>query len=65
MGTFPGIFFSRWAYDESMTEASISQEIAPLRFPLKVHSWSHIVISVQAGQEADVSGGKVSDNAGH
>jgi hypothetical protein len=48
-----------------MTEASISQEIAPLRFPLKVHSWSHVVISVQAGQEADVSGGKVSDNAGH
>ncbi len=55
----------RWAYDDSVTEASISQEIAPLRFPLKIHSWSHVVISVQVGQEGDVSEGKVSDNDGY
>ena len=53
--------FYRWSYDDCVTEASISQDIAPLKFPLKVHNWSHVVISVQAGQEGDVSGGKVSD----
>lgn len=50
----------RWSYDDSVTEASISQEIAPLKFPVKVHSWNHVVISVQAGQEGNVSEGRVS-----
>lgn len=52
----------RWSYDNYVTEASISQEIPPLEFPLKLHNWSHVVISVQAGQEGDVSGGKVRYN---
>jgi hypothetical protein len=57
--------FYRWSYDDCVTEASISQDIAPLKFPLKVHNWSHVIISVQAGQEGDVSGGKVSDTVGY
>ena len=59
------LLLCRWSYDDSVTEASISQEIAPLKFPVKVHSWNHIVISVQAGQEGNVSGGRVSVQIKH
>ncbi|XP_028398812.1 lysosomal-trafficking regulator-like [Dendronephthya gigantea] len=54
-----GTLICRWFYDDSVTEASIAREIAPLKFPVKLHNWTHIVVSVQAGPESDVTGGKV------
>ncbi|XP_046848177.1 lysosomal-trafficking regulator-like [Xenia sp. Carnegie-2017] len=47
----------RWSYDDTVTDASISRDILPVQFPFKACDWTHVVISVQAGQEGDVNGG--------
>lgn len=52
---------NRWAYDDTVTDASISRDILPVQFPFKACDWTHVVISVQAGQEGDVNGGLVSN----